>query len=318
MQVVTTQGMTSAARERVRLGVKRGELTRVTQGVYLRTHEIRGLAPWERFRALTEAVAVHSPSLVAAGRSAAVCLGVPFHDYDSQPVFYASSRRTNRSFSIRSWGREMKTHAIRTKYFDGQIVVTGYADTCVDLARWEGTRAGVVAMDWALKERKVSREALGSIIAGNTQRGIANVREAERLAIDVSESPQESVLRLQLLELGLGPVLVQPSVYYKGKFIARPDFLFADHLIAVEYDGQWKFRIDESLLGIGLPDERVNPAARELKRMFRASIAGLDFVRIDNYALRADLWQEALRSKASSGKRTPPAGLKIVGGTYVE
>ena len=55
-----------------------------------------------------------------------------------------------------------------------------------------------------------------------------------------SESPQESVLRVLLIQAGFRSIVIQQKVFtINGEFIARTDFSLADHNLVLEYQGDY-------------------------------------------------------------------------------
>lgn len=69
-------------------------------------------------------------------------------------------------------------------------------------------------------------------------RGIVQLRRALKLADGGAESPQESRLRLALLDAGLPTPCTQLTVTSSlGHFVARLDLGWREWKVAVEYDG---------------------------------------------------------------------------------
>lgn len=66
---------------------------------------------------------------------------------------------------------------------------------------------------------------------------VTRVREAIRHVDSRSESPQESRLRLVIVQSGLPRPQVQYEVRDDGQFVARVDLAWPDLRVAVEYDG---------------------------------------------------------------------------------
>ena len=70
-------------------------------------------------------------------------------------------------------------------------------------------------------------------------RGVVQLRELVGLVDPTSESPGESSFRLFLHDVGLPKPQTQIEVFDDhGNFIARHDFGYAEHKIAIEYDGE--------------------------------------------------------------------------------
>jgi hypothetical protein len=70
--------------------------------------------------------------------------------------------------------------------------------------------------------------------------GSAKARRALDLADERSESPQETRVRLLLVRSGLPAPVTQYVVRdERGRHLARVDFAWPSHRVAVEYDGAW-------------------------------------------------------------------------------
>ncbi|MPR00266.1 hypothetical protein GB931_20565 [Modestobacter sp. I12A-02628] len=69
-------------------------------------------------------------------------------------------------------------------------------------------------------------------------RGSRQAREVVGWADGLAQSPQETRLRLVLQRAGLSSV-AQHVVLHRGVFVARVDFAWPEHRLAVEYDGLW-------------------------------------------------------------------------------
>lgn len=67
----------------------------------------------------------------------------------------------------------------------------------------------------------------------------ARVRRACARADGLAESPQETRLRLLVVDGGLPAPVAQFVVRDAGGFVARVDFAWPDRRVAVEYDGAW-------------------------------------------------------------------------------
>lgn len=119
----------------------------------------------------------------------------------------------------------------------GDIRLTTPVRTAVDIARFHGYKAGVVAMDglmqglpeWKRRELWHELSAVVKRLAG--KRGIGEARKALSLVTNLSESPYESLLRMLLHEAGIHVELqMWIGRYYRadmvwGKVVAEVDGL---------------------------------------------------------------------------------------------
>lgn len=118
------------------------------------------------------------------------------------------------------------------------VRTTGLARTALDLAREHGALTGTMAVD-AARRRGVGLDELENELL--LMRCWPNVTEA-RAAVEVSDpgaqTPGETLLRLLLLELDLGPIICQFPVWV-GRRLYWVDVLVGPH--AFEFDGFVKF-----------------------------------------------------------------------------
>jgi G:T-mismatch repair DNA endonuclease (very short patch repair protein) len=117
--------------------------------------------------------------------------------------------------------------------------VTTPIRTALDLAAIRPLDAAVVALDQFLAPGLVLPSELRNAAADLTGRNCRRVREAVALADGLAGSPQETRLRLLLHRSGLPTPVAQYSVRVDGRFVARVDFAWPEHRLAVEYEGVW-------------------------------------------------------------------------------
>lgn len=123
------------------------------------------------------------------------------------------------------------------------MITTGLARTALDLAREHGVECGVVAVDHVLRRGIEPEDLQAELLAMWCWPNITRARAAAQLADAGSESPGESLTRLVLVSLGLGPVHTQhPIMTEMGQCWA--DLRLGRHL--VEFDGRTKFVDRES------------------------------------------------------------------------
>lgn len=85
----------------------------------------------------------------------------------------------------------------------------------------------------------VDLETVRARAAAASGPGSARARTAAALADGLAESPQETRLRLMLVDSSLPAPVAQYRVVADGRFVARVDFAWPDRKLAVEYDGLW-------------------------------------------------------------------------------
>lgn len=217
-----------------------GPWVTVRRGVYAERElwdSLTGYDERDRLRDLAVHLAMgteHVMSHDSAARALRMPLLRPLHDLSHITRAGVGGSRTERG---------VKHHLTRIPLGDTVIVdgmeVTGLARTGVDLAREHGLAAGVVALDHALR-RGATRGAIDLELATMwCWPGVRTAREAAFAADPGAESPGESLTRLMLREMGLGPIDSQFPVLVSGR-VVWVDLRVGCHL--VEFDGRRKFR----------------------------------------------------------------------------
>jgi hypothetical protein len=113
--------------------------------------------------------------------------------------------------------------------------------TWCDLARYLSLRDLVAAGDYLIRRTHplTSVDRLARAVESCTgQRGAKNLRAALELLNDRAESPQESILRVELVLAGLPTPEINVDVYdSRGVFLGRADMVFRGHRLILEYEG---------------------------------------------------------------------------------
>jgi very-short-patch-repair endonuclease len=173
------------------------------------------------------------------GRSAAWLYGVELLDtLDPVEVVVPSGERSVRV-------RGLRIH--RTKLPAGDVVrdgervaVTTAERTAWDIARFHDVVESVPYLDAMLAARLVSLKQLRARLDTCTVRwGRTRLESALDLADRRAESPQESRVRVRLVQAGLPRPECQHQVFDGNRFVARVDLAWPAQKVAVEYDGVW-------------------------------------------------------------------------------
>ncbi|UQX87726.1 type IV toxin-antitoxin system AbiEi family antitoxin domain-containing protein [Jatrophihabitans telluris] len=127
-----------------------------------------------------------------------------------------------------------------------RVSLTSVARTCLDLTREHGLDEGLVAVDAALHAGLVTIGELAGIYAGFRGRaGLRSGRAVIDLADPRSESPLESLSRLNMRGLTWQP-RTQVELYSpSGVFLGRADFYWDDVGLVGEADGMAKYTNEE-------------------------------------------------------------------------
>ena len=179
----------------------------------------------------------------------------------------------------------------------GGLHVTGLARVALDLGREHGFNAGVVACDGVLR-RGVTRTDLETELEGMwCWPNITRSREAVVYADPGAESVGESLSRILLDELGLGPVETQFAVRLPTGTVWC-DMRIGCHVF--EFDGRVKYRRPEQG---GLADRPADEVVWDEKKRERLICAeGLGLSRI----IWEDLWGAARERTKARLLATPP------------
>ena len=120
------------------------------------------------------------------------------------------------------------------------LPATSALRTVVDLCGRPPLVDAVVIADMALHERLVTLLDLRAHAAAHPGTpGVAQLRRVLELAEAAAESPMETRLRLLLVLAGLPRPRAQVSLYDdRGRFLGRPDLLYPEQRLGIEYDGR--------------------------------------------------------------------------------
>jgi hypothetical protein len=121
----------------------------------------------------------------------------------------------------------------------GGVAVTSPEATAVRLAAALPLDDAVVAVDQLIGTGAVDLRGVRARAAGARSPGSALARRVCALADGRAESPQETRLRLLIGRSTVPPPVAQYTVRHDGRFVARVDFAWPEHRLALEYDGLW-------------------------------------------------------------------------------
>ncbi|HZJ04808.1 MAG TPA: type IV toxin-antitoxin system AbiEi family antitoxin domain-containing protein [Nocardioidaceae bacterium] len=116
--------------------------------------------------------------------------------------------------------------------------VTGRARTAVDIGREYGYEDGVVAGDAALRLGSTHEDLDRSLARMTYWPGVTQARAAVHVADGGAQNPGESLLRLMVIELGIGKPETQFKIVDGGRW-AEADVRVGRHLF--EFDGRVKY-----------------------------------------------------------------------------
>jgi hypothetical protein len=204
---------------------------RLLRGVYVH----RGVAVTHELRA--RAACVLLPAAVVTGRSAAVLWGVELAGpRDDVEVTVPSTSHPCRLPGLRVRRTDLPN---AHKWRRAGIPVTTPEATTVRLAGLLAGDAAVVAVDQMVAAGVVDLSAVRALADTDRGPGSAQARKACALADGLAGSPQETRLRLLVQRSALPMPVAQYRVITGGRSVARVDFAWPEHKVALEYDGLW-------------------------------------------------------------------------------
>lgn len=224
---------------RLDAALTRGDVHRVSRGVYAPAGLWRALTPWHRYLARVHAHALTHPDAVFALESAAVLLGVPVagaldevhvlaHDTAARLVGGVRSHVTREAREIRS---ESGVHFVAP------------AETAVDLARARHPAVGLMAADGVL--RLLDQATGDALMERNEGRLSGRGRRAARWALSRAdpraESSLESVSRAAVEWLGFPVPDLQVVFATAGGREHRSDMYWPEEDVIGEADGRVKY-----------------------------------------------------------------------------
>lgn len=125
----------------------------------------------------------------------------------------------------------------------GDLSVTSVARTVLDLSCELPMRQAVAIGDAALRRGVTSAELEEQLRQAVGRTGIHAARRTIPFLDARSESPGESVSRVDLYRIGVPPTELQYDVFDDaGSFVGRSDFAWPEHRTLGEYDGRGKYQ----------------------------------------------------------------------------
>ncbi len=285
--------------EHIRRRARVGELHRIAHGRYCDAERWRRLLPEERHHVLVRSLIDRIvPEFVVSHRSAAVLLGAPIIGPLPDRVQLIRrgrrSRTTNATFVVHD-DLDPGSRDILRFVADG-LLVTGFDRTAVDLATTSAFLDAVVALD-RLLAFGADEDVIADGIARRSQHGRRRARRSLDFADAASGSVGESVLRVRFDEFGTPPPVLQHRFSEPGQPDIIVDFWFPEQGIAVEFDGEAKYR-DPRMRG-GRSAEDVVVAEKYREDRLRGFLDVTGVVRVG----WTDLWREVeLRNKLRRGR----------------
>lgn len=178
------------------------------------------------------------PGAVVSGTSAAVLWGVDLAGPgDDVELTVPPGSHPRRVPGLRVRRAALEDEHVRRR---DDVLVTTPPTTALRLAGSLPLDDAVVAVDSMLAAGLVDLVPLRALAAGLRGPNSARARRVLDWADERAESPQETRVRLLLRRSGLPAPVPQYVVRdERGRHVARIDFAWPSHKVAVEYDGAW-------------------------------------------------------------------------------
>lgn len=282
-QLLLTCSMNSTQKQRVYKLFKEGHLLKLGPSAYVDKQHWHVLGsepdgPRRQALARIQAVARSAQRSLVVGKSAALIHGLPLESFTPpRTIELGTTIRTSQPNNKQVKWRTLREgqHQYELKRTSaGEIMVASVLDTCRDLALWHSVEDAVIAAEYALHNGLLDWEEWQESESGlYCRHGAAQAREAYKLITPWSESPRESLLKIELRKAGLPAPFQQATIRDKdGYVLGRPDLYFKNGL-AVEYDGSEKYgdTKDEALLAF----------RRERARESSIAACGVHFQRVN-------------------------------------
>lgn len=221
---------------------RRGELVRIRRGAYGTPGDDEGAdARLNHLRLLKATVRQCSPDVVVSHMSAAAVHDLPLWTERLERV-----QLTRDQSGGSKKRRYVELHGLRLPAADVVTVsglrVTSLARTILDLSCALPMREAVAVGDAALRRGVTQQELLGQLELATRRTGIATARRTIAFLDRRSESPGESVSRVDLHSIGMPPTELQYDVFDEfGTFVGRSDFAWPGYKTLGEYDGRGKY-----------------------------------------------------------------------------
>lgn len=274
----------------IRTHLKAGEWLKVRRGVYvaaaLVAEQEHGrlwlLKDWAAHLVTTE------PHLMSHD-SAARLHGLPMLHVDT-PASHLTRTRLVGSRTEHGITHHLSARPVSAVAFDG-VEATSIARTVIDIAREHGFRHGVVVADAALRRGVTREELLAELDRQRNWPRAAAARAVVEFADDGAENALESIGRVFVASLGLGPVTTQFAVRLADGGIAWCDLIVGCHTI--ELDG--RIKLTPAADGGVATSSQTEILWKERRRQQMVCAEGLGMSRLD--------WDDCFAARPEAAQR---------------
>jgi very-short-patch-repair endonuclease len=225
--------------------LKHGTVYRLRKGAYVQAGHWHTLKPWDqdKLRLLAHLVTVRGDPAYSHFSAARLHGLTIWHCGPQVHVTAASSvsGTSNPKDVVFHRGNVANGDIQPLRLRSGHVVqVTTLERTVVDCARAGGFAEAVVIGDHALRKGARSEVMWAMVNAMPGRRGVRKARRVLRVLDGRSESPGESRTRLIIADMDLPQPELQVELTVGGR-VHRPDFLWEEQKLIVEFDGDYKY-----------------------------------------------------------------------------
>jgi very-short-patch-repair endonuclease/predicted transcriptional regulator of viral defense system len=234
------------SRDQIATRVRRGDLVRLSRGVYAGPDAVRKYAKVIGGDHLLPAIS----ALASAGRGAVVSHQSAARLYGIDLLGKGIAETTVTCLPGHGWRGPAGIRVHAAQLPPGHVSaeygfpMTTPARTVIDLARELDFRGGLVAADSALHQKMTTQDELAEALTACRQwRGVTRAAAVVAFADRRAESPLESIARVVFRDGGLPPPDLQ--VWLGGAVpVGRVDFYWKQYRTIVEVDGAMKYDLD--------------------------------------------------------------------------
>lgn len=218
---------------------RRGELIRLTRGVYISASEGRQLTPEERCIAVTVALAMSHRQAVLSHASAALMWGAPL--LGLPPKVELSLPRSNHRHHSQVKYHSCRSEVCASAYLIGGFSVTDPLTTILDCARTLPVVQALAITDYFLHRAHVNYQDVHTQLKSTSGYGTNSFSLiAESMSV-LAESPLESLAMLRIVQYNLERPRQQLEIRTHNGRVHRADFAWESLKLLLEVDGLHKY-----------------------------------------------------------------------------
>lgn len=212
-------------------------LTALRRGIYVDTEDWTALYPSDKHLLKIQALALQG-NYAFTHASAALLLGFPLLNVPSEVQIYAGT--TSRA-KVQGANKHFYRIPPETMQHHGKKVTTP-KQTLIDCTKTLTLNEALCIADSILHQQALTPDAAHRALTTATGRGSRQCRRVAELMSPLSESPGETLTRLELIKAGI-PFTEQFPIETEGVRY-RADFAIDGYMIILEFDGDIKYRND--------------------------------------------------------------------------